>query len=496
MEFDSLSFLTLFLPVSLILFALLRKESRPVFLVLASLVFYAWEGEGLVGLLILFVIFNYLLGRAAGAARPGIRRAGLLAALAFNLGALFYFKYALFFLRSVRWTRAADALSGVALPLGLSFLVFQALSSAIDIYRRRAPLPRRFTEYALYLAFFPKVLSGPIIPYRDFQAQAASMKPARDEDLIRGIRRFIFGLAKKVLLAHTLGGLADRIFALPAASLTASLSWLGLAAFTLQIYFDFSGYTDMAVGLGLLLGFRLPENFNFPYLARSIADFWRRWHMSLARWLQEYLFLPVAYAVSRRLPEERKWGIKGDLWVYAAAAMTAFLACGLWHGANWTFVVWGLYFGLLLVVEQAGLRRWMTRRLSPPTRIVCTLFLVMMGWVFFRSPDLGYAGAFFRALFGFGRGDGIRYYPALFLDARILLALSAAVIAATPIAARTAAKISAGLRARSLRPGRGFRLLAAAAEGAAVQLVLLVLALASVLVLAGETHNPFLYFRF
>ena len=496
MEFDSLSFLTLFLPATLFLFALLRKEARPAFLVLASLVFYAWEGGGLVGLLLLFVGVNYLLGRAQGAERPALRRAFFLAALAFNLGALFYFKYALFFLKTVRWVRAADALSGVALPLGLSFLVFQALSSAIDIHRRRTPPPRSFIQYALYLTFFPKVLSGPIIPYRDFQPQAALLLPTRDEDLIRGIRRFIFGLAKKVLLAHTLGVLADRIFALPASSLTASLSWLGLSAFTLEIFFDFAGYTDMAIGLGLLLGFRLPENFNFPYAARSIADFWRRWHMSLSRWLQEYLFLPVAYAVSRRIPEARKWGVSADLWVYAAAAMTAFLACGLWHGANWTFVVWGLYFGLLLVIEQAGLRRWMTRKLSPPTRIAATLFLVMMGWVFFRSPDLGYAGAFFRALFGFGRGDGIRNYPALFLDAKLLSAGLIGTIAATPLFGGMTAKFRAGLKARSIRSGRGFRFLAAAAEGTAVQVVLLVLALASVLVLAGETHNPFLYFRF
>jgi alginate O-acetyltransferase complex protein AlgI len=496
MEFDSLSFLTIYLPLVLVLFALLKKEARPTFLVLAGLVFYAWEGEGLVGLFLIFIVVNYLLGRGLGSGRRSLRRVCFLASLAFNLGALFYFKYALFFLKTIHWTRAAESLSGVGLPLGLSFLVFQALSSTFDTYRRRAPAARNFVSYALYLSFFPKVLSGPIIPYRDFQAQTASPHPARDEDLIRGIRRFIFGLGKKVLLAHTLGSLADRIFALPAPSLTASLSWLGLTAFTLQIFFDFAGYTDMAIGLGLMLGFRLPENFNYPYMARSIADFWRRWHMSLTRWLQDYLFLPIAYAVSRRIPEPRKWGIKAEFWAYAAGTMTAFLACGLWHGANWTFIIWGGYFGLLLVIEQAGLRRWMKRRLSAPMRITVTLFLVMMGWVFFRSPDLDYALTFIRSLFGFGSGDGIRYYPALYLDAKFLLAGAAGIVAAAPFLPAAAAKILRGLRARASRSGRWSRRLAAAADGLAAHLVLLAVALACVLVLAGETHNPFLYFRF
>jgi alginate O-acetyltransferase complex protein AlgI len=495
MQLDSLAFLFLFLPVLLVLFSLVRGEARQAFLLAASLFLYAWGEGSLVLLLLVLIAANYLFGRGLDAARARPLRRGLfLAALAFNIGTLVYYKYIFFFLGALKLRAYLKPGPRIPLPLGISFIVFQALSYAIDVYLRRTRAAANPLRFGLYLAFFPKIVSGPLISFQDFDAQASERRPLADGDLIAGIRRTIIGLGKHVLIAATLGGAVDKIFGLPPGEWTAALAWAGIIGFTLQIYFDFSGYTDMAVGLGLLLGYRLPENFNAPYRARSIGDFWKRWHMSFTRWLQAYLFLPIAYAVSRRIPEPRRLGIRAESWAYAAGTMTAFLVCGLWHGANWTFVLWGAYYGVLLVLEQAGLGRWMKRRWAPFRHLYC-LFLVMMGWVLFRSASLSAAGEYFRALFGFGRGDGLRHPLSLFLDSTVWAAAAAGAIAILPIFSRLAKAFPIGAEDPT-RPTRPVPALLTVGYGLAYNLALFLIALGTLLVIAHGTHLPFLYERF
>jgi alginate O-acetyltransferase complex protein AlgI len=279
-----------------------------------------------------------------------------------------------------------------------------------------------------------------------------------------------------VLLADKVAPVVSQVFAVPAESQTAGLAWLGIVCFTLQIYFDFAGYTDMAIGLGKMCGFDLPENFNYPYMARSIRDFWARWHISLAQWLRDYLFLPVAYAVLRRIPSRRRWGIKAEDWAYYLAAPATMTLCGLWHGASWNFVFWGAFFGVWLVVEHAGLEKRL-KRLWLPLRILYTQLLVQIAWVFFRAPDFPYAFSYLKAMFGAGTGAGDLYYPSLMLNWEIVIYMAVGIIAATPL-----------LRVIG---DRGWRL-----PPFLQSFALTFLFVWSIVAIANGTYNPFIYFRF
>jgi alginate O-acetyltransferase complex protein AlgI len=315
-------------------------------------------------------------------------------------------------------------------------------------------------------------------------------------DFAAGARRFVLGLAKKQLIADPMAATANSIFAVPASGLTAGLAWLGLIAYTLQIYFDFSSYTDMALGLGRMLGLRLPENFNYPYSSKSIQEFWKRWHMSLSQWLQYYLFLPIAYAVSRRIKGDRFLRVRADYWAYGCGAMVTFLLCGLWHGASWTFIAWGAYHGLFLVVEQAGLGKLLKKHLPPAARWAYAQLLVMVGWVIFRSLTLAAAGAYLGALFGFGEGDSVAYYPGLYINGQVLAALSAGIIGSFPVVpalARARERFMAALRARA---GRLPRVLFTIGEAVFDNVLIAVLFLGAVLALIGGTFHPFIYARF
>jgi alginate O-acetyltransferase complex protein AlgI len=494
MEFSSLAFMFVFLPVFLLLFFALKREARNSFLLMASLVFYIW-GEGqFVLVLLLSITVNYFLGLALDKIEAhGARKFIFILAMLFNLGVLIYFKYTGFILDNLGVPGEAGS---IHLPIGISFFTFQALSFLIDIYRKTVLMDKDPVNFALYLALFPKLTMGPITPYHNLNGQIQNRRRSIClEDFAEGVKRFIIGLGKKTVLANSLAVPAREIFALAASDQTAGLAWLGIGCYTLQIYFDFSGYTDMAVGIGRMCGFTFLENFNYPYVARSIKEFWRRWHISLAKWLRDYLFLPMAYAVSRKIKKPRLLGIKAENWAYFIGAFFTFLLCGLWHGANWTFVLWGGYYGLLLVGEHAGLGKWIKRRPRPLQLVYCQL-LVVIGWVFFRSPDLHYAFSYLKAMAGFGLGDGVRYYPALYLNPEVFFSLIIVILGTFPLFPKLKQWYETQRSRQEKTGGKIRRRLLTSGHMILYNLYLTVVLLASIMVMAAGTYNPFIYFRF
>jgi alginate O-acetyltransferase complex protein AlgI len=485
MVFSSPIFLFLFLPTLLASNFAVRAEFRNAVLLLASLFFYIW-GEGVyVAVLLVSIGLNYLFGLLLERSRGGhASRAILATSVAANLALIAAFKYANFFADNANLALAAlhlrpIVLAPVHLPLGISFFTFQALSYVIDVYRRDVAAQRNLLDFALYKTLFPQLIAGPIVRYRDVAAEL----PRRDvafAEFADGIRRFILGLAKKVLLANPLAVAADGIFDVPADGLTPGLAWLGIVCYSLQIYFDFSGYSDMAIGLGRMFGFRFPENFDYPYVARSVTEFWRRWHISLSSWFRDYLYIPLGG--NRR----------GRARTYFNLVVVFFL-CGLWHGASWNFILWGLLHGAFLVAERMGLGRSI-ERLWAPLRHAYLLLVVLVTWVFFRAATLSHALAYLAAMAGIARGTGIDHDATQYLNRELILSLGIAAVAATPLLrreARAREDLSARLRGRP-------RLSTALSSTAGLLAVACQMALliASAAQLASGTHNPFIYFRF
>jgi alginate O-acetyltransferase complex protein AlgI len=475
MVFSSQVFLFMFLPAVLAVYFTVRGNAlRNVVLVVASMVFYAW-GEGRYVLLVLgSALVNHGLGLALSRS-PGAgtrqRRLVLAAAVAFNLGMLTVFKYAGFFADNLNFLFGnvigrQVALSQIYLPLGISFFTFHAISYIVDVYRRTSDARRNPLEVVLYFIFFPQLIAGPIIRYKDIAAQLG-MRQVTIEDFAYGVRRFVVGLSKKVLIANTLGASVDHVFATQPGTLSLPVAWFAIAAYTLQIYFDFSGYSDMAIGLARMFGFRFLENFNFPYIATSIQEFWRRWHISLSRWFRDYLYIPLG-------------GNRAAPWrVYLNLAIVFFLA-GLWHGAKWTFVVWGLLHGAFLVLERVGAMRRITS--TPILRHVYVLGFVGFAWVFFRSDSFAYAIGFLGALVHPGSAPTL--VLANVVDHETLLAFAAGCVLATPVLASR------------LDPTRAPELPLGAVSLGAIPAILAACFVASAAKLAAGTYNPFIYFRF
>jgi alginate O-acetyltransferase complex protein AlgI len=486
MIFSTPAFLFLFLPPVLLLSLLLKREAQNALLLLASLAFYACGEGGLVLLLLGTALFNHLCALWIAGSAGLRRRAALAAGLAVNLGALAVGKYSGFILANLGLAAGAR----IHQPLGISFFTFMAVAYLVEVHRGAVPAERRFLRTALFIAFFPTVLAGPIHRYSRLREQLAERRASwagRGE----GVRRFIVGLAKKVLLADTLGRAVDAVFAVPGGELTAPLAWLGVAAYTLQIYLDFSGYSDMAIGLGRMFGFTFMENFAYPYAARSIKEFWERWHVSLSSWLRDFIFLPAAYAVSRRLGGERWLGVRVDAWCYYPAMLLTMLLCGLWHGAAWTFVAWGLWHGAFLMLERLALRRWL-RRLWPPLQRAYMLLVVACGWVLFRAADFSHAAAIWRALAGLGTGDGRAHHPGLYAGAPVAVAMVAGALACLPLVPA----LRAAWAGANARLGGAARFWLLAGRQALALVLLASLLLASVMAMAAATYNPFIYFRF
>jgi alginate O-acetyltransferase complex protein AlgI len=492
--FSTPPFLFLFLPPVLLLSLFLKKEAQNFFLLLASLFFYAWGEGALVILLLSSALLNHLFGLAIHSGRSRkTKKITLACALVFNLGLLAVFKYAAFFaanLNPLLRTIGCPPWEIVArpLPLGISFFTFMAIAYLVEVYTQSCPVEKNFLHTALFLAFFPTVLAGPINRYSRLKQQMTERQTTPDQ-LAAGIRRFIIGLGKKTLLADMLAKIVNQIFAIPDSGLTCALSWLGAICYTLQIFLDFSGYSDMAIGLGKMFGFTFMENFNYPYMARSIKDFWNRWHISLSSWLRDFIFLPLAYAISRRIPSARLLGIRTESWCYYPAMFITMLLCGLWHGPAWTFIAWGIYHGAFIMLERYALAKWL-KRLWPPLQNIYSLLIVSCGWILFRSVDLSHTAAYWRTMFGFGRRQG--FYPTSYLDNKTLLVLLLSFLVTfpvLPVLKRGYEKI-VGQVANFLRPWlqAGYLVL--------THVFLLVVLLASAMEVAMVSYNPFIYTRF
>ena len=480
MLFPSPVFLFAFLPAVLLAHAAVPERCRNAVLLAASLLFYAWGEPALFPVMLLSILGNWLAGLWLGATRRPRLVLGL--AVAANLGLLGVFKYADFVIGAVDEFGAGLVPFALPLPLGISFFTFHAVSYLVDVQRGTNKPQLGLGHFALYMSFFPQLIAGPIIRYHDVADQLARRTiPA--SLFASGVERFILGFAQKVLLANPLGAVVDQAFGLPDGELGAAAAWAGLLAYTGQVFFDFSGYSSMAIGLGRMAGFRFLENFNYPYAARSIQEFWRRWHISLSNWFRDYLYVPLG------------GNRNGRARTYANLALV-FALCGLWHGANWTFLVWGLLHGSFLILERAGfaavLQRW-----PVPVRHLYVLLVVMLAWVFFRAGTLAQAGAYLAAL---GGADGWRWATAQpWLDNQVLLVAACGMVGSTPLLARAAGDWRMRLAQVS---GHGTALGPVFEPGEpgllrwARLIALPVLFLLSLSAVASGTYNPFLYFRF
>ena len=478
MVFSSSVFLMAFLPVTLLIYFLTPAKfvkARNAVLLIASLVFYGWGEPKYILIMIVSIISNYVLALLIGSAKDkkakGSATLFLVIDILVNLGLLGFFKYADFLIETVNSLLKTDAsLLGIALPIGISFYTFQTMSYVIDVYRGKVEVQKDFLTLACYVALFPQLIAGPIVRYSDCE-KALKARTSDPERVSEGVRRFIFGFAKKILIANQMAAVWEEIYGMIDAGIHISvgLGWLGAIAFTFQIYFDFSGYSDMAIGLGRIFGFDYLENFNYPYISSTITEFWRRWHMSLSSWFRDYVYIPLG--------GNKKGLLRQLLNIAIVWALT-----GLWHGASWNFVLWGVYYGILLIIEKLFLLKVLDRIPGKLgfIRHVYTLFLVTLGWVLFKITDFGdlmvYVG------YMFGKGDPQQVIFRYYLSSYWLLFLVAAVCS-TPLVK----KIWKGLLEKI--PGGA---LSSVLETA----VLVILFVVSIAFLVSGSYNPFLYFRF
>ncbi len=481
MIFSSPIFLFFFLPLVLTVYCLLPGlRARNLWLLGASILFYGWGEPAFLLLMLGSSVLNCALGLwVEEAASPPARRAVIVVAVAVNLGLLAYFKYANFAVDNLNALLHLAGLQPISpepvhLPIGISFFTFHALSYVLDIYDGKTKASRKLSETALYIFLFPQLIAGPILRWGWMAPQIAS-RHLTSERFAEGVRRFGYGLGKKVLIANALAAPADQVFSLSPGAISPMLAWIGILCYTLQIYFDFSGYSDMAIGIGKMLGFEFIENFNYPYISQSIREFWRRWHISLSNWFRDYVYFRLG---GNRCSKARNY----------FNLILVFLMCGLWHGASWTFVVWGLYHGAFLVLERTRFGAWL-QSLPRLVRHSYALLVIVIGWLIFRSENLPQALVFLRALFGFAHVSTSSNMLYMVLTNQATAVMCAGVVFSIPITARLREKMLRTPLARVRLGAQWLRLLAEPLWLAA----LLVLSAAW---LADGTYNPFLYFRF
>ena len=473
MIFSSTVFLLVFLPLTLVLYfivpARLTRE-RNLVLLIASLIFYGWGEPKYILVMLFSILFNFFFGlavEARGKKDGGVRSKTVLAiAVTGNLAILGFFKYTDFLIETINSvTGSGLALLHIALPIGISFYTFQTMSYVIDVYRGKVKAQRDFIAFAMYVTLFPQLIAGPIVRYSDVEERLIHRKTTSAQ-AAEGVRRFIIGFAKKVLLANQVYVIWKEILEMD--TISAGTAWLGAFAFTFQIYFDFSGYSDMAIGLGKILGFDYLENFNYPYISRSITEFWRRWHMSLSSWFKEYVYVPLG--------GNRKGLIRQLFNIAVVWALT-----GLWHGASWNFVAWGVYFGVILILEKLWLLR-ILEKLPAVVRHIYSVIFIVIGWVIFAIEDMGKIGEYLSAMFG---SSGLMTDDAFFyfFSTRFWL-LALCVVASTPFGAWACRKMKDRMKEMDG--------LWAVAE----TLVFLSIFAMSVAFLVSGSYNPFLYFRF
>ena len=457
----------------MLLYFLADRKYRNMVALLASIVFYAWGAPLFIFIILGSIVADFVLAKIISKASGMKRKLWLSAALALNIGILGYFKYANFFVDNFNEILAAFGMTGVhwtriALPVGISFFTFHEMSYVIDVYRGVKPPMKRIADYALYILYFPQLIAGPIIRYNEISDQIINRDKHYNIDFkFSGAIRFIIGLSKKVLVANVLGEQADLIFALPASDLSTGAAWLGVIAYSFQIYFDFSGYSDMAIGLARVMGFVFPENFNNPYVSQNITEFWHRWHMSLSRWMRDYLYIPLG------------GNRKGVPRMYLNLSLV-FLISGFWHGAQWNFVLWGAYHGFFLIADRIFLIRLLNRT-GKAGSIVLTFGITLVGWVIFRCNDIAHTAYYLKTMFGFGAtGSGLMVnndlWPSL---------ATAAVFSFITL-------LPMGIRLQDRVFGNDFRRY----NAIVITLVCIVLMILNSSYLAASGFNPFIYFRF
>lgn len=475
MVFSSPIFLFIFLPLVVLVYFVFSPRHRNGLLLLASTLFYSW-GEGVtVWVIFASIAMNYMFSRLIDSYDQ--KKKILALGVAVNLTLLGWFKYANFIAENIDLAVGYFGFQtfphpNIHLPLGISFFTFHAISYLVDIYRGNAIVLKGFADYALYILLFPQLIAGPIIRYKDIAQQLMS-RTATQEDVAVGFHRFVGGLGKKVLIANPLGETADKIFAISACDLSSATAWLGIISYSLQIYFDFSGYSDMAIGLMRIFGFRILENFNYPYVSRMVRDFWGRWHISLSRWFRDYLYIPLGG--NRR----------GVLRMYGNL-LTVFVLCGFWHGASWQFLFWGLWHGLFLCVERTRVGAGI-ERLPRPLQHIYLMLVILVGWVFFRADSMAHGFSYLKAMVGLSNANPLAYPVSLYLDRHTTTVLILGVIAATPIWRCLGTYTRNRLEDYSLGNA-----LWASAQSVVMVLILFV----SVIFVAAGTYNPFIYFRF
>lgn len=467
MVFSSPTFLGLFLPGLLLLYIFSRYRSLT--LLLGSLLFYSWGEPKAVLIMLAVIVINYLgamlIGNAAGKGKTGQAKILLAVCIALNLGVLIVYKYLSFAIVNLNLLTQPLGFSindpRIPLPIGISFYIFQTISYLIDVYRREVEPQKNIISFALYVSLFPQLIAGPIVRYKTI-AEDIVNRNIDMENVSAGLQRFSFGLAKKVLIADYMAAIADAIYARPVAEIPAFFCWFGAVAYMLQIYYDFSGYSDMAIGLGRLFNFRFLENFDFPYSAVSVQDFWRRWHISLSTWFRDYLYIPLG-------------GSRCSVWRTYLNLMIVFFLCGLWHGAAWNFIVWGIYQGIGLIVERVGFKNVLERI----PRVICNiyvLFFALIGWVIFRAPTMEYAGAYLKNMFCGNQAAAVPdfIYSLDFMTISNILVILAGTFFAYPLASRIFARLNYHVR---------------------VWITFVLFFVAFIFALTSR-YSPFIYFRF
>ena len=466
MVFSSLLFLTLFLPVTVGLYYLLPKKARNFLLLAVSLVFYAWGEPTHIFVMLITTayiwVFGLVVAKAMEQGKQGKARLFLVLTLVLSLGTLVFFKYTGFLVSTMPFLQGtALGQLNIALPIGISFYTFQALSYIIDVYRGDVKAQKSWVNFAMYISLFPQLIAGPIVRYADVENQMED-RPFSFDNMFQGIQRFVLGLGKKVLLANQIGVLWETV----AGNGSVLGAWLGAVAFAFQIYFDFSAYSDMAIGLGRMLGFEFTENFNYPYQSASITEFWRRWHMTLGTWFREYVYIPLG---GNRKGKGRQ----------ILNLLIVWLLTGFWHGAAWQFVLWGLFYFVFLTAEKLFLLKPL-RKAPAAVGHVYALIVVLLGWVLFACEDIGAAGRMYSAMFGIGAP--LADDQALFYLSGSLVMLAICAVAATRLPKCLAEKLGSKL------PEGVFQYLRYG--------VILVVLFASMAFLVADSYNPFLYFRF
>lgn len=466
MVFSSTIFLCVYLPLVLLGYYICPKKGRNLFLLIVSLVFYAWGEPKYVFLMIFSILVNYIFGRLMDKNRGRQKRMKLLLVLSvvIDLGLLSVFKYTDFIITNVNaiFGSSFDLLN-IALPIGISFYTFQAMSYTIDVYRNDVRVQKNLIDFGMYITMFPQLIAGPIVRYADVQDQLAE-RSVTTADFSEGVMRFVVGLGKKVLLANQMGAVWSEIYAL-GGDVSALMAWTGAIAYTFQIYFDFSGYSDMAIGLGRMFGFKFPENFRYPYQSVSITDFWRRWHITLSTWFKEYLYIPLG-------------GNRRGLARQALNLLIVWSLTGFWHGAGWNFVMWGLYYFVILFIEKLFLLKALDK-LPKFFRHVYALVLIIIGWVIFASDDVSVLLPYLGSMFGANGAVGGMDVYTLFTKAVLLIICC---VASTELPKRLFLSATGAMNEK-----------AAFTIKSVMTIALLAL---SMILLIGDSYNPFLYFRF